>query len=53
MKAYRLAGWKAGGHFAEVEPDFTLGHENAGWVEALGAGVHGWEIGQPVVALPW
>jgi propanol-preferring alcohol dehydrogenase len=27
---------------------FTLGHENAGWVHALGAGVTGWEVGQPV-----
>lgn len=26
----------------------TLGHENAGWVEALGAGVAGFERGQPV-----
>ncbi len=30
------------------EPPFTLGHENAGWVEALGAGVSGLEEGQPV-----
>ena len=30
------------------EPPFTLGHENAGWVEALGAGVSGLEVGQPV-----
>ena len=27
---------------------FTLGHENAGWVEAVGAGVAGLEIGTPV-----
>lgn len=27
---------------------FTLGHENAGWVEAVGAGVTGLERGQPV-----
>ena len=27
---------------------FTLGHENAGWVHALGAGVRGWDVGQPV-----
>src|SRR4051812_41064286 len=26
-------------------PPFTLGHENAGWVEALGAGVSGLEVG--------
>jgi alcohol dehydrogenase, propanol-preferring len=30
------------------ELPFTLGHENAGWVEALGAGVLGLELGQPV-----
>lgn len=36
------------------EPPFTLGHENAGWVHALGAGVDGWDIGQPVaVSGPW
>ncbi len=35
-------------------PPFTLGHENAGWVEALGAGVTGLEPGQPVVVYgPW
>jgi propanol-preferring alcohol dehydrogenase len=27
---------------------FTLGHENAGWVESVGAGVTGLESGQPV-----
>jgi propanol-preferring alcohol dehydrogenase len=32
-----------------VEMPFTLGHENAGWVEALGPGVTGWEPGQAVV----
>jgi alcohol dehydrogenase, propanol-preferring len=30
------------------DPPFTLGHENAGWVHAVGAGVSGLEIGQPV-----
>ena len=29
-------------------PPFTLGHENAGWVESVGAGVTGLEAGQPV-----
>lgn len=29
-------------------PPFTLGHENAGWVHALGAGVTGLEVGQAV-----
>ncbi|HEU4598563.1 MAG TPA: NAD(P)-dependent alcohol dehydrogenase [Solirubrobacterales bacterium] len=33
---------------------FTLGHENAGWVEQLGAGVEGLEIGEAVsVYGPW
>jgi alcohol dehydrogenase, propanol-preferring len=27
---------------------FTLGHENAGWVEAIGPGVTGWARGEPV-----
>ncbi len=33
---------------------FTLGHENAGWIEALGPGVAGFEVGQPVAVYgPW
>ncbi|MDC0713892.1 NAD(P)-dependent alcohol dehydrogenase [Stigmatella sp. ncwal1] len=33
---------------------FTLGHETAGWVEALGAGVTGLERGEPVLVYgPW
>ncbi len=33
---------------------FTLGHENAGWVAALGPGVTGLEIGEPVAVYgPW
>jgi propanol-preferring alcohol dehydrogenase len=35
-------------------PPFTLGHENAGWIEAVGSGVHGLEIGMPVAVYgPW
>lgn len=35
-------------------PPFTLGHENAGWVDSLGAGVEGLEIGEPVAVYgPW
>jgi len=35
-------------------PPFTLGHENAGWVHALGTGVTGFEVGQPVAVYgPW
>jgi propanol-preferring alcohol dehydrogenase len=36
------------------EPPFTLGHENAGRVHALGDGVRGLEIGEPVAVYgPW
>ena len=35
-------------------PPFTLGHENAGWVFALGDGVTGFKEGDPVVVYgPW
>lgn len=35
-------------------PPFTLGHENAGWVEALGPGTRGVEVGEPVAVYgPW
>lgn len=37
--AEALAGWPV---------PFTLGHENAGWVAAVGAGVEGWQEGEPV-----
>jgi propanol-preferring alcohol dehydrogenase len=33
------------------QPPFTLGHENAGWVHELGAGVTGLEIGEPVAVV--
>lgn len=33
---------------------FTLGHENAGWIDALGPNVEGWAIDMPVaVSLLW
>jgi propanol-preferring alcohol dehydrogenase len=36
------------------ELPFTLGHENAGWVHALGDGATGFEIGEPVAVYgPW
>jgi propanol-preferring alcohol dehydrogenase len=35
-------------------PPFTLGHENAGWIESVGPGVDGWEQGEPVAVYgPW
>jgi alcohol dehydrogenase, propanol-preferring len=30
-------------------PPFTLGHENAGWVEKLGSGATGFAVGDPVL----
>jgi alcohol dehydrogenase, propanol-preferring len=36
------------------EPPFTLGHENAGWVERVGAGVDGVRVGETVAVYgPW
>ena len=36
------------------ELPFTLGHENAGWVDTLGEGVVGVEVGEPVAVYgPW
>jgi propanol-preferring alcohol dehydrogenase len=36
------------------ELPFTIGHENAGWVEVLGDGVTGVEVGEPVAVYgPW
>lgn len=33
---------------------FTLGHENAGWVEKIGKGVEGFSVGDPVAVYgPW
>ncbi|KAF1686900.1 alcohol dehydrogenase [Pseudoxanthomonas broegbernensis] len=33
---------------------FVLGHENAGWIQALGQGVEGWKEGDPVAVYgPW
>jgi len=47
-----LMEWPAGQ--LPFDPPFTLGHENAGWVEALGDGVTGLEIGEPVLVYgPW
>jgi propanol-preferring alcohol dehydrogenase len=47
-----LMEWPAG--TLSFDPPFTLGHENAGWVEAIGAGVEGLEVGEPVAVYgPW
>jgi len=41
-----LMEWPAG--MSSWRLPFTLGHENAGWVEELGAGVGGFSVGDPV-----
>jgi propanol-preferring alcohol dehydrogenase len=47
-----LMDWPEG--TMDFDLPFTLGHENAGWVEAVGAGVDGLEIGEPVAVYgPW
>jgi D-arabinose 1-dehydrogenase-like Zn-dependent alcohol dehydrogenase len=33
-------------------PPFTLGHENAGWIEAVGSSVTGFRTGDPVILHP-
>jgi alcohol dehydrogenase, propanol-preferring len=33
-------------------PQFTLGHENAGWIAALGSGIRGWKEGDAVAVYP-
>jgi propanol-preferring alcohol dehydrogenase len=47
-----LMEWPAGA--LPIDPPFTLGHENAGWVESLGDGVSGIELGEAVAVYgPW
>ena len=44
--------WPAG--TLPYELPFTLGHENAGWIEAVGPGVTGWDVGAGVAVYgPW
>lgn len=47
-----LMEWPPGS--VDFDVPFTLGHENAGWVEAVGAGVDGLEPGEAVAVYgPW
>jgi propanol-preferring alcohol dehydrogenase len=47
-----VMGWPAGA--LPYELPFTLGHENAGWIESVGAGVTGWAPGDAVAVYgPW
>ena len=40
------------GYWKDEPPPFTLGHEIAGWVEELGAGVKGFQTGDAVAVNP-
>lgn len=42
--------WKAGGHKNMIRPPALFGHEFAGTVDRVGAGVSGWAVGNRVVA---
>lgn len=45
-----LKVWRRGGHAKMLKPPTLFGHEAAGTIVALGAGVAGWQIGDRVVA---
>ncbi|MBH8550997.1 alcohol dehydrogenase catalytic domain-containing protein [Nostocaceae cyanobacterium CENA357] len=45
-----LKVWRRGGHAKMLKPPTLFGHEAAGQIVALGAGVNGWQIGDRVVA---
>ncbi len=45
-----LKVWRRGGHAKMLKPPTPFGHEAAGEIVALGAGVEGWHLGDRVVA---
>jgi len=45
-----LKVWRRGGHARMLKPPTLFGHEAAGRIVALGAGVTGWQVGDRVVA---
>ncbi|WP_448533917.1 zinc-dependent alcohol dehydrogenase [Parathermosynechococcus lividus] len=45
-----LKVWRRGGHARMLTPPILFGHEAAGEIVALGAGVTGWRLGDRVVA---
>jgi L-iditol 2-dehydrogenase len=45
-----LKVWRRGGHAKMLKPPTLFGHEAAGQIVALGAGVTGWQVGDRVVA---
>lgn len=45
-----LKVWRRGGHAKMLKPPTLFGHEAAGEIVAVGAGVTGWQIGDRIVA---
>ena len=45
-----LKVWRRGGHAKMLKPPTLFGHEAAGMIAAVGAGVTGWQVGDRVVA---
>lgn len=45
-----LKVWRRGGHAKMLKPPTLFGHEAAGEIVAVGAGVSGWQVGDRVVA---
>lgn len=45
-----LKVWRRGGHARMLTPPTPFGHEAAGEIVAIGAGVKGWQVGDRVVA---
>lgn len=45
-----LKVWRRGGHAKMLKPPTLFGHEAAGEIVAIGAGVTGWKVGDRVVA---
>jgi L-iditol 2-dehydrogenase len=45
-----LKVWRRGGHARMLTPPTRFGHEVAGQIVAIGAGVTGWQVGDRVVA---
>jgi L-iditol 2-dehydrogenase len=45
-----LKVWRRGGHAKMLKPPTLFGHEAAGEIVAVGAGVTGWQVGDRVVA---
>jgi L-iditol 2-dehydrogenase len=44
-----LKVWRRGGHARMLKPPVLFGHEAAGEIVALGAGVTGWQLGERVI----